>query len=233
MTQLGRGSRNASNAQRLGLHISRARTESAGLLSTGLCFLAASGAWGQISSAEAVTGELIEARQEAPRSWMARLIDVMDLQPGMTAADIGAGEGRWAARMARHVGPEGQVFATEIVERLLGEIRRTADELSVDNVVPVLGSETDASLPPGCCDRILARLSYHEFGYPDEMGATMFEALKPGGLLVIIENSGGHAHAIAPRVVIPQLSAAGFEFIHQVDGWDGRSTRYLQLYRKR
>jgi ubiquinone/menaquinone biosynthesis C-methylase UbiE len=198
-----------------------------------------SSAGGQVSSAEAPSRDVPEglqdapaALQEAPRSWMARLIDVMDLQPGMTAADIGAGEGRWAARMARHVGPEGQVFATEIEERLLHEIRQTADELGLDNVVPVLGSETDANIPPECCDRMLARLSYHEFSHPEPMSATMLEALKPGGLLVIVENSGEHAHAIAPASVIPQLTAAGFEFIRQVDGWNDRPTRYLQLYRK-
>lgn len=194
--------------------------------------LSLSSAGGQVSSAEAPSREAPAALQEAPRSWMARLIDVMDLQPRMTAADIGAGEGRWAARMAQHVGPEGQVFATEIVERLLGEIRQTANEVGVDNVIPVLGGETDANLPPECCDRILARLSYHEFSHPEEMLATMLEALKPGGLLVIIENSGDHAHSIAPPSVIPQLTAAGFEFVRQIDRWNGRSTRYLQLYRK-
>jgi ubiquinone/menaquinone biosynthesis C-methylase UbiE len=206
-------------------------------LSVGLVLLSASNARGQftasrVSPLEGASPEVAEAPQEAPRSWMARLIEVMDLQPGMSAADIGAGEGRWAARMAQHVGPGGQVFATEIVERLLGEIRQTADELGVDNVIPVLGSETDASLPPGCCDRILARLSYHEFTRKEAMLATMFEALKPGGLLVIIENSGEHAHSIAPRVVIPQVSAAGFHFVRQVDGWNDRPTRYLQLYRR-
>jgi ubiquinone/menaquinone biosynthesis C-methylase UbiE len=163
---------------------------------------------------------------------MTRLIDVMDLQPGMTAADIGAGDGRWAARMARHVGSNGQVFATEIVERLLEQVRRTADEFGVNNVVPVLGSETDVNLPPECCDRIVARLSYHEFSHPGPMSATMFDALRPGGLLVIIENSGEHAHSIAPSSLIRQLSAAGFGFVRQVDGWDGRPTRFLQLYRK-
>lgn len=187
---------------------------------------------GQSSSAATAPSAPPNAEQEAPRSWMERLIEVMDLQLGMSAADIGAGEGRWAARMAQHVGSEGQVFATEIVERLLGEIRQTADELGVDNVIPVLGSETEASLPPGCCDRILARLSYHEFTRKEAMLATMFEALKPGGLLVIIENSGEHAHSIAPRTVIPEVSAAGFQFVRQVDGWNGRSTRYLQLYRR-
>jgi ubiquinone/menaquinone biosynthesis C-methylase UbiE len=164
---------------------------------------------------------------------MTRLIDVMDLRPGMSAADIGAGNGQWAARMARHVGSDGQVFATEIVERLLGQIRQTADEFGVDNVVPVLGSETDANLPPECCDRMLVRLAYHEFRYKEPMSATMLEALKPGGLLVIIENSGEHAHSITPELVIEQLSAVGFEFVRQVDGWDDRPTRLLQLYRKR
>jgi ubiquinone/menaquinone biosynthesis C-methylase UbiE len=197
-----------------------------------ICLLLASSLHGQVSAAEVVSQELREAPQEDSRSWMTRLIDVMDLQPGMTAADVGAGNGRWAAGMARHIGSDGQVFANEIVERLLERIRRTADELGVDNVVPVLGSETDANLPPECCDRMLVRLAYHEFRHEEPMSATMLAALKPGGFLVIIENSGQHSHSIAPALVIQQLSAAGFEFVRQIDGWDDRPSRYLQLFRK-
>jgi precorrin-6B methylase 2 len=176
--------------------------------------------------------KLPEALREDPWPWMTRLIDVMDLQPGMTAADIGAGTGWWAAGMARHVGSNGRVFANEIGERLLEQIRQTADEFEVDNVALVLGSETAAKLPPECCDRMLVRYTYHEFRHKEPMNATMFAALKPGGLLVIIDDSEERAHNIAPELVIEQLTAAGFEFVRQLDRWNDRPSRFLQLFRR-
>jgi SAM-dependent methyltransferase len=176
--------------------------------------------------------ELPEELQDDPRPWLTRLVDVMDLEPGMTAADIGAGNGWWAAGMARHVGSAGRVFANEITERLLDESRETADELDADNVTLVLGSETDAKLPAECCDRMLVRYTYHEFKHKEPMNTTMFAALKPGGLLVIIDDSEERGHNIAPELVIEQLTAAGFEFVRQVDRWNDRPSRFLQLFRR-
>jgi SAM-dependent methyltransferase len=176
--------------------------------------------------------ELPEGLGEDPWPWLTRLMDVMDLDPGMTAADIGAGNGWWAAGMARQVGADGRVFANEIAERLLEEIRQTAGEFDVDNVTQVLGSETDAKLPPECCDRMLVRFTYHEFRHKEPMNATMLAALKPGGLLVIIDDTEESGHSIAPELVIEQLTAAGFEFVRQVDRWDDRQSRFLQLFRK-
>ncbi len=176
--------------------------------------------------------ELPEALRKDPWPWLTRLIDVMELQPGMTAADIGAGNGWWAAGMARHVGSTGRVFANEITEPLLEQIRQTAEEFEVDNVALVLGSETDAKLPPECCDRLLVRYTYHEFRHKEPMNAAMFEALKPDGLLVIIDDSEELGHNIAPELVIEQLTAAGFEFVRQLDQWNDRPSRFLQLYRR-
>ncbi len=176
--------------------------------------------------------ELPESLREDPWPWMTRLATVMDLQSGMTAADIGAGNGWWAAGMARHVGPTGRVFANEIAQGLLDEIRQTAQEFEVDNVTLVLGSETDAKLPPACCDRILVRYTYHEFTHKEPMNATMFAALKPGGLLVIIDDSEERGHNIAPALVTEQLTAAGFEFVRQVERWNDRPSRFLQLFRR-
>jgi SAM-dependent methyltransferase len=176
--------------------------------------------------------ELPEALREDPWPWLTRLIDVMDLRPGMTAADIGAGTGWWAAGMARHVGATGRVFANEITEPLLEQIRQTAEESEVDNLTLVLGSETDAKLPPECCDRLLVRYTYHEFRHKDPMNAAMFAALKPDGLLVIIDDSEERGHNIAPELVIEQLTTAGFEFLRQVDRWNDRPSRFLQLFRR-
>lgn len=170
--------------------------------------------------------------EKDPRPSMTRLARAMALQPGMTAADIGAGNGWWAAGMARHVGVTGHVFANEIEEGLLEEIRQTAAEFAVDNVNPVLGSETDAKLPPECCDRMLARYTYHEFRYKEPMIAAMLSAMKPGGLLVIIDDSEEQGHNIAPERVIEQLTTAGFAFVRQVDRWNDRPSRYRQLFRK-
>jgi precorrin-6B methylase 2 len=176
--------------------------------------------------------ELPEALLADPWPWMTRLIDVMELEPGMSTADIGAGNGWWAAGMARHVGSTGRVFANEITEPLLGQISQTTEDFGVDNVSLVLGSETDAKLPSECCDRMLVRYTYHEFEHKEPMNTTMFAALKPGGLLVIIDDSEEQYHNIAPELVIEQLTAAGFEFVRQVDRWNDRPTRFLQLFRR-
>ena len=79
---------------------------------------------------------------------------------------------------------------------------------------------------------MLVRYTYHEFRHKEPMNATMFEALKPGGLLVIIDDSEERAHNIAPELVVEQLTAAGFEFVRQVDQWNDRPGRFLQLFRK-
>ncbi len=116
-----------------------------------------------------------------------KVLDEMNLRPGMVVADVGTGAGYFAERMARKVGKEGKVFATDIQPGMLELLRQRLTQLKIRNVEPVLGAFDDPRLPPASCDYILLVDVYHEFSQPQKMLARMKEALKPGGRLVLVE----------------------------------------------
>src|SRR5258706_11721831 len=75
-------------------------------------------------------------------------IEALDLKPGMTVADIGAGTGYYSFRMAKKVGPTGKIYANELQQGMLDILAKNKP----DNVVTVLGTEDDPKLPKTCCD---------------------------------------------------------------------------------
>lgn len=121
--------------------------------------------------------------EEAPDKALAAL----DLQPGMTVADIGAGSGYMTVRMARLVGATGKVYAEDIQPQMIDLLKRRLDREKVTNVIPVLGGTDDPKLPPDTIDLMLLVDVYHEFSEPVKMLAGMRTALKSGGRLVLLE----------------------------------------------
>jgi len=75
-------------------------------------------------------------------------LDAIGLKPGMTVAEVGAGTGYVALRMAKRVGPSGKVYANDLQPEMLGLLRNNAAKAGVANVETVLGGETDPKLPP-------------------------------------------------------------------------------------
>jgi ubiquinone/menaquinone biosynthesis C-methylase UbiE len=122
-------------------------------------------------------------REEEP----ARAIEALDLRAGMTVADIGAGSGYYTVRMARKVGAEGKVYATDIQVGMLSLLQRRAKQEQITNIVPVLGAADDPKLPPGAIDMALMVDVYHELSAPQAFMRRLRETLKPDGRLVLIE----------------------------------------------
>ncbi|HWY78136.1 MAG TPA: methyltransferase domain-containing protein [Verrucomicrobiae bacterium] len=117
-------------------------------------------------------------------------VEALDLKPGETVADIGAGTGYYTRRLALKVGTNGTVFAEEIQQEMLDLLTNKMQELNIHNVKPVLGTVTDTRLPAHSTDLILMVDVYHEFDHPREMTESMVKALKVGGRLVFIEFRG-------------------------------------------
>ncbi len=122
-------------------------------------------------------------KEEAPD----RLLDSLNLKPGMTVADIGAGTGYFSRRIAGRVGSDGRVYAVDIQPEMLEILEANLKESGIHNVRPVLGNAQDPRLPEDSIDLALMVDVYHEFSHPFEMLQALCEALKPGGRLVFVE----------------------------------------------
>lgn len=119
-----------------------------------------------------------------------RALQIMDVPPGATVADIGAGSGYFTERLARLVGPNGRVYASDIQPGMLDLIRQRIARERLTNVVLVLGDPADPKLPEASIDLALMVDVYHELADPQVVLAHIKRALKPAGRLVLIEYKG-------------------------------------------
>jgi ubiquinone/menaquinone biosynthesis C-methylase UbiE len=119
------------------------------------------------------------------------LVAALNLQPGQTVADIGAGSGLLVGPLARAVGPKGRVYAVEIDEGFFPEIRKRAAASQVSNVDTVLGKFTDPALPVKTVDVALFHDVLHHVESRGAYLKTLAGYLAPGGRIVVIDYEGG------------------------------------------
>ena len=158
--------------------------------------------------------------EEAPD----RALDALKIQPGETAADIGAGAGYFTWRLAARVGPAGKVYAVDIQPRMLELLERNVKARGHSNVVTVLGAEDDPRLPDGAVDLALMVDVYHEFSQPKKMLERIRRALRPGGRMVLLEYRKEDPdvpirleHKMTVREVRAEIEPEGFRFERVID----------------
>lgn len=115
------------------------------------------------------------------------LIKDLPLSPGMTVADIGAGTGYIARRIAERIGLQGIVYAVDVQPQMIAMLSALAEREQLPQIRPVLGSVQDAKLAAESIDLAIMVDVYHELQYPFEMLASVARALKPGGRVVFVE----------------------------------------------
>ncbi len=174
-------------------------------------------------------------RDAYPRPEVTRLIELLELKPGTTVAEIGAGKGRMTVRLAEYLGPDGHVYATELEGPILEKLRNNIASAGFENMTIVGGEEADTNLPAACCDAIFMSKVYHHFTDPTAMNRSTYEALRAGGRLAVIdfeprvwrfwlstpdgvpENRGGHGMPL--DILIQELRDAGFQLERAIDTW--------------
>lgn len=212
------------------------------VLFAALALAAASTLGAQEPSAQQIAQERAQAELDAPK-----LAEVLELKPGMTVADVGAGFGAMTVVLGKWIG-SGHVFATDIAELQLRTIRAYAEREGLKNVTVIEGGAASTNLPAACCDAVFLRHVYHHIGEMDAFNKSLHASLKPGGRVAIIDfearkgsqvppgvpaNRGGHG--IPPAVVITELTAPGLAHVKTIDAWppgDKDPTYFLVLFRK-
>lgn len=156
-----------------------------------------------------------------------RIIQAARPQPGMRVADVGAGTGFFTMLFARAVGPSGRVYAVDISENFLREIRRRAAvEHNVDNVETLLNDQHGIGLAEGSLDLVFISDTYHHFENPQSMLASISAALRDDGELILVDfrriqglsSPWVMRHVRANKdEVVEELSNAGFVLVEEED----------------
>lgn len=149
------------------------------------------------------------ARDEAGEAQ--QVMNWAEITPGMTVADIGAGEGYYTVRLAQRVGEGGRVLAQDINR---GALQRLGDRVSrdrLDNVAIKSGEVDDPRLPEDSFDRIFMVHMYHEVEEPYAFLWRMRPALKEGGEVIVVDRDRESGrHGISPKLLFCEFEAVGY-----------------------
>jgi SAM-dependent methyltransferase len=193
--------------------------------------------------AKQLAQERAQAELDVPK-----LVKILELEPGMTVADVGAGNGNMSVVLGKWIGA-GQVFATDIRAATLTWLREYTRREGLTNVIVVEGAAASTNLPDGCCDAIFLQNVYHHVHVPEPFNRSLHAALKPGGRLAIIDAVAGpgsklpegvpanrEGHGVPPKVVETELGVAGLTHVKTISGWppgDKNPVAFLALFRKK
>lgn len=145
----------------------------------------------------------------------ADVIAAMAIEPGMTVADIGAGTGYFLGHLSEAVGPNGTVLGLDVEASLVTYMKKRAAESKWHNVEVRVIETSSPGADAASIDRFLIVNTWHHIDAREQYGATLAEALKPGGAVFIVEydvtsTQGPPAdHKLAPEQVIRELEASG------------------------
>ena len=176
-----------------------------------------------------------------------QLVDVLELTPGMTVADVGAGNGNMSIVLGKWIGP-GRVFATDIPASTVAWLREYVKREGLTNVTVLEGAAAATNLPDACCDAIFLQNVYHHLRDPDAFNRSLRAALKPGGRLAIIDAAPGPGsplpegvpanrlgHGVPLKLVETELTAAGLTHVKTIPAWppsEKKAVPFLVLFRK-
>ena len=153
-----------------------------------------------------------------------KVIDALDIRPGMTVADVGAGVGYFSLRLAKRVTDSGRVLAVDIQPEMLSLLRKNAEREKIYNIDLLLGTPKNPDLPKGSVDLALLVDVYHEFEFPEEMIRGIRNSLKTNGRLVLVEYRGEDPtvpikseHKMTTKQVIYEIEPMGFRLKEKLE----------------
>lgn len=167
-----------------------------------------------------------------PRRRQPQLLAFTGVRPGMRVLDMSAAAGYTTELLARVVGASGVVYAQDS-KSLMERARLRMDErMKTPPMAKVvrLVRDFDDPVPPGVAplDLVTFFFAYHDVAYGDadraKMNRRLFEALKPGGVLVVADHSAVAGagtgvsktlHRIEEAVVRREFEAAGFRLLEE------------------
>jgi len=173
-----------------------------------------------------------------------RVMEDLGIRPGSAVADVGAGGGYFTFRLATRVGVKGKVYAQDLDEKELAQIRERSDKEKLPQIQMIQGSQNDPKLPELSLDAVLVVDAFHEFTRADAMVAGIFRALKPGGRLGIMDHTARlglkptdymERHILPQEILIEQVTRGGLRLVSfdsDFAGPPGETRYYFVVFEK-
>ena len=153
------------------------------------------------------------------------MVKHLNVQPGQTVCDLGAGNGFYTLWLAKLVGENGRVLAVDIQPEMLQMLKQRAQRETISNIELILGTTVDPKLPEGKLDLVLMVDTYHELSNPQEVLAAVRKSLKPHGRLALVEFRLEDEsvpiltlHRMSKSQIMKEYTANGFKLVDQFDG---------------
>jgi precorrin-6B methylase 2 len=140
-----------------------------------------------------------------------KVMDLAEIKPGMTVADLGAGEGYYTMRLAGEVGRSGRVLAEDIDREALNRLGQRVERERLDNVSIRLGTPDDPRLPDNSFDRVFMVHMYHEVQEPFAFLWRLWPSLRKDGRVIVVDvNRPTNQHGIDPLLLSCEFERVGF-----------------------
>lgn len=135
----------------------------------------------------------------------------LELKPGMTVGDIGAGSGYHTVRLSHLVGPAGSVVAQDVTRDYLIELATRTERLKLTNVQFALGEPHDPRLPASSLDAAILVHMYHEIAQPYAFLYNLAAALKQDARVGIVDlELPTSKHGTPIELLRCELTAVGY-----------------------
>jgi ubiquinone/menaquinone biosynthesis C-methylase UbiE len=167
-----------------------------------------------------------------------QVVELCQLDKGAAIADVGAGTGLYSRLFAKHVGEAGRVYAVDISKKFVDHVEATSRKEGLNNVVGVVCRQDSCDLEPASVDAVFICDTYHHFEFPQKTMKSIYDALRPGGRLFLIdfvreegESSDwilNHVRA-GEAVVRKEIASVGFEFVDEKEIFE---QNYFLQFRK-
>lgn len=140
-----------------------------------------------------------------------QVVRALAIGPGMAVADIGAGSGYHTIRLSPVVGPAGLVYAEDVMESYMADLRADVERRGLANVRLVVGTADDPKLPAHAIDRAILVHMYHEVRNPYALMWNLVPALKPGALVGVVDlDRRPERHGTPPALLKCEVEAVGY-----------------------
>lgn len=154
-----------------------------------------------------------------------QVVEALDLKPGLSVADIGAGSGYFTRRFVQAVTETGRVYAVDVEPEMLEYTKASMARLQTPSTVEyILAQPDNPRLPEQSVDLIFLCNVYHHLSDRPAYFSAIRAALKPGGRIAIIDfyhdgRSGDvgfpRRHLVPRDTVVHEMTTAGFQLLRE------------------